>query len=137
MNVVQPNPSEDEGMTSNPPYKFGDFMITAKSCEYYAKFEVDEIGGYEYEDATDDYTKPCNMERYLVCTIKWDSCSHFTFGDENGYLHICGVNAFVDHVVLVKHLYEKAFDLMGQQPSYRNEWPLTESEIAVMLSKYE
>lgn len=33
-------------------------------------------------------------ERYIEGYVKWDGCSHVTFGDENGYLHLCGGTHF-------------------------------------------
>lgn len=29
-------------------------------------------------------------DRFVEGCIKWDGCAHVNFGDENGYLHLCG-----------------------------------------------
>ena len=38
-------------------------------------------------DITEDFDQG---ERYISGMIKWDGCSHFYFGDDAGYLHLCG-----------------------------------------------
>jgi hypothetical protein len=38
-----------------------------------------------------DPTKELDEAQRLVeGMIKWDGCAHYNFGDENGYLHLCG-----------------------------------------------
>lgn len=135
MRVILPDPPLEE--TQGTPYKFGDFLITPTVGSHYTKFSVDEITGYEFDESTNDYTKIHDLDPYLQCTIKWDSCSHFSFGDGDGYLHICGVGNFLNHVILMRHLYDQAFKLMGQAPQPGEEWPLTSEEIEVLLSKYQ
>src|SRR5690242_15475325 len=44
-------------------------------------------GATSSEDNTTDFN---NAERYIDGTVKWDGCSHFNFGDNTGYLHLCG-----------------------------------------------
>ena len=71
------------------------------------KFIVEEItsrGADNYDVA--------DTEPYLECYIKWDGCSHFWFGDEDGYIHICGVDSYVKHIELIRTLYSLAFVLM-------------------------
>lgn len=65
--------------------------------------------------------EPFEKEDYLECSIKWDGCSHFHFGEgdrggRNGYLHICGLESYYEHVRLMEFLYEKAFWLMDKEP---------------------
>ena len=48
-------------------------------------------------------------ESTLKAQIKWDGCSHFNFGDENGYLHICGVREGVKLALLIEHCFEIAW----------------------------
>ncbi|WP_063042216.1 MULTISPECIES: hypothetical protein [Nocardia] len=82
---------------------------------------VESIGAWE-DDGTpvEEY-----IERYLTATIKWDSCSHFVFGDAEdnlGYLHICGVRYFQLHALLMKELYRMAFEHMGKEPLPYEDW---------------
>lgn len=65
--------------------------------------------------------EPFEKDDYLGCSIKWDGCSHFHFGEEedrgrDGYLHICGLHSYYEHVKLMEFLYEKAFELMEKEP---------------------
>lgn len=80
--------------------------------------EVFEITSWEADDAK----TPCDLELYLSCYIKWDSCSHVWFGEkddkdrQDGYLHICGAEYFKRHCDLMNYLYNLAFDEMGRKP---------------------
>ena len=47
-------------------------------------------------------------EKYLSATIKWDGCSHVTFGDEDGYIHICGENSWKNHIRVMEALLDLA-----------------------------
>jgi hypothetical protein len=69
-------------------------------------FKVARITSWGDNDA------PLNGEHVLKVIIKWDGCSHFNFGDENGYLHLCGGIAFEQLGNLLRFLYHKAFSIM-------------------------
>lgn len=88
---------------------FGFLIETEDATGYLASLFVREI------TATDLDGKPCETEAYLSCTIKWDGCSHFNFGD-GGYLHLCGGEYFFLHCALMRRLFEKAFEVMGREP---------------------
>lgn len=94
------------------------FNVSAKADTYYAEFVVKEIVAWNLDG------EPLRCEEYLECLIKWDSCSHFWFGDgdDDGYLHLCGVGDFINHVKLVRWLYNKAFELMGSKPQDGEDW---------------
>jgi hypothetical protein len=92
--------------------------------EHYVSFEVEEVVAYELGDKQN-----YESQLYLTGTIKWDSCSHFWFGErengeQDGYLHICGVKSFEKHIKLLEFLYKKAFELMNRQPEKGEEWTL-------------
>jgi hypothetical protein len=38
----------------------------------------------------DNDDNPTEKEQYIKGSIKWDGCSHINFGDEDGYMHLCG-----------------------------------------------
>jgi hypothetical protein len=93
-----------------------------KKTDYVVDFRVyDSIHWAFGED------EPFEKELYLSCSIKWDGCSHFWFGEEedgkpDGYLHICGLGSYYDHVKLMAYLYEKAFELMEREPLDDEHW---------------
>lgn len=66
-------------------------------------------------------------EPYLSTYMKWDSCMHVYFKEigEDGYLHLCGVDAFKAHCALLRRLYVKAFEVMGREPQDGEEWQAT------------
>ena len=69
-------------------------------------------------------------EPYLHCTIKWDGCSHLTFGGpdhgsatgRDGYLHFCGADDFKNHALLLEALYRMAFREMGRENEDEARW---------------
>jgi len=52
-----------------------------------------------------------STEEYLEATIKWDGCCHVWFADE-GYVHICGVQAWKHHCAVMEWIYKTAFVLI-------------------------
>jgi hypothetical protein len=47
-------------------------------------------------------------EKYLSAYIKWDGCSHFWFGDEDKYQHLCGKTAVDNHCKVLQAVWELA-----------------------------
>lgn len=67
-----------------------------------------------------------DAERYIDGMVKWDGCSHYNFGDENGYLHLCGAADIEKLGNVVETIYERCGELMKEQETY-----LQEGEFAV------
>jgi len=87
--------------------KEGDFinyMVYYELGRHYLKFEVYQINSW-YMDNTPNNG---DLEEFIRGTIKWDGCSHINFGDENGYLHLCGLNYFKDVSKVLKAVWKKA-----------------------------
>lgn len=93
------------------------FRVAYTGCESFVRFQVDEVSGWD-----GDTWEPADFERYLSGSVKWDSCSHFNFGDTDGYLHLCGVRDFRNHVALMEFLYRLAFEAMGREPEDGEKW---------------
>ena len=70
-------------------------------------FNVWAVDSWEVDDAH----TPCDLDKHLEGSIKWDGCSHLTFGDE-GYLHFCGERYFKQHCEMLKALYKTATALI-------------------------
>jgi hypothetical protein len=51
-------------------------------------------------------------ESFLDCTIKWDGCSHLELHET----HFCGPGCWQDLADLLRHLWVRAFELMGREP---------------------
>lgn len=66
-----------------------DFFIDFEPHDHYISVTARTVGGWnaDYTPILDEWT-----ELLFEGTIKWDGCSHLTFGHEegNGYLHLCG-----------------------------------------------
>ena len=100
-------PMDGGGLPQHLVGGFGITILTKRKPG--VDMEVDSIVGVGEKG---DYLE---VEPYLKCSIKWDGCSHFWFGDEgekDGYLHICGHGDFSQHVMLMSHLYSLAFQIM-------------------------
>lgn len=70
-------------------------------------------GAKSSEDDTTDFN---DAERYIDGSVKWDGCTHINFGDENGYLHLCGdVDTLAN---ALKVIYERCGELMHAEGTY-------------------
>jgi len=98
---MEPLLTDDDGLV--------EFLIAAENIEYALNFKVYEVEGWELPS-----NKPIDLQLYLQGTIKWDGCSHITFGDEGengittGYMHLCGGYYFKQHCRLMDALFEYA-----------------------------
>jgi hypothetical protein len=77
--------------------------------EYSMSFKVYEVNSWE----TDDKNTPIDEDLYLTGFIKWDGCSHITFGDDttgeqDGYLHLCGKMYWRRHNEIMASIFELA-----------------------------
>lgn len=91
-------------------------IITDEKSNHYVDFTVNEIISWG------DGKTPEDTEHYLQAYMKWDNCNHFWFGDKSpddngtdGYLHICGGESMVNHIMLMEFLYDYAFEVMGRE----------------------
>lgn len=65
--------------------KYIDYILTINPEEYHCEFVLEEVGSWEGENGI-----PCDKEVVIRGVVKWDGCSHVNFGDEEGYIHLCG-----------------------------------------------
>lgn len=49
-----------------------------------------------------------DKELVIDACIKWDGCSHFNFGDETGYLHVCGKDDYENLKKVIDALWKLA-----------------------------
>lgn len=86
-----------------------------KKESHFADFIVYEISGW---DATDGSYTIDETECVMKGTIKWDGCSHITFGDSDNYMHLCGKHHWDDFVTMIPQVYEF---IKTQIPNYNKE----------------
>jgi hypothetical protein len=53
-----------------------------------------------------------DAERYFEGSVKWDGCSHVIFGDEHGYLHLCGTEEINKLANALKTVHARCEELM-------------------------
>lgn len=81
--------------------------ITGKS-ETHINVSVYSVTGWDMDKT------PCDKELYCKAYLKWDGCCHVWFGEEDendkqdGYLHLCGVKCWKDHIAMMEWLYKMA-----------------------------
>ena len=86
---------------SNDPMKWFRLTITDRSeCTIDGK--VDEVLEWNDDNTAAIYG------HYLTFFMKWDGCSRINFGEENGYIHLCGARSFEKHIFLMTELYRWA-----------------------------
>jgi hypothetical protein len=87
-------------------YKFPVFILKIDDLR---NIHIDFTIEYVYEWNCDDDKTPHASELYLSACIKFDGCSHVTFGeDEDGYLHLCGKPCWEHHCMLMNTLWDFA-----------------------------
>ena len=74
------------------------FQIEFKEGSYETSVEFTV---YEATGWAGDNNEIVDTEHYLTGYVKWDGCSHFNFGNNDGYMHLCG-----------KHDWESLKDVM-------------------------
>ena len=76
-------------------------QITNKE-EHCANFIVYEISRWGIDDSYDIN----DDELVLKGLIKWDGCSHVNFGDNSGYMHLCGKSHWIQFTEMLPKVYE-------------------------------
>jgi hypothetical protein len=73
-----------------------------KKESHFVDFIVYEISGWGMDCSyTIDET-----EVVMNGCIKWDGCSHITFGDSDRYMHLCGKHHWDDFVAMIPQVYD-------------------------------
>lgn len=104
----------------------GDFGVTvvyslhAKWTSHVEFFVVEIVGRSIPENkalytrkGSDDHVEDVHAaERYFAGSVKWDGCSHVYFGDDNGYLHLCGREHFDRIASVLLQVYGRCGALM-------------------------
>lgn len=130
--------SEQETWTSSvvgPPC--GSYLVRAMPCHRRGgdsvpiaiEFEIHEIAG-EDEDGTPVYSTGSEFNETTEPTVpivrgfvKWDGCSHFTFGQTEGdkaegYVHLCGPESILAFGEAVREVQRLALALMPEHAEY-------------------
>lgn len=77
-----------------------------------------DVPFYEKKDAKGSEDMTQNIEEaqtFIRGIVKWDGCSHFYFGDNEGYIHLCGKFEIEKIAQVIKKVYEKCGELMGDE----------------------
>lgn len=60
---------------------------------------------------TESFTE---AERYVDGCVKWDGCAHYYFGDEQGYLHLCGPKSVAKLGETIRVIFQRCGELMQE-----------------------
>ena len=94
-----------------------EFSPTWTDFEAFQIIYTDDNGthGYERKGATssgDEVENISEAQPYIRGVVKWDGCSHYYFGDEEGYLHLCGKYDIKHITEAIRKIYERSGELM-------------------------
>lgn len=67
--------------------------------DHFINFNVEEVISWTMKG------KVSSTEHYIKGYVKWDGCSHFWFGDKDGYLHLCGKSSWDMHVRVIQTIW--------------------------------
>ncbi len=98
-------------------YPVFELTVTAK-YDSAIDFQVEEITSWNDSERKE----PCDKRLYLKGCIKWDGCSHIHFGDGDGYIHLCGVDAWKEHVAAMQWIYESVSAIIGKDFDQTRKW---------------
>jgi hypothetical protein len=90
------------------------YLITARDGTDNTPFYNIEGWTSSHEQTTDI----AKAEKYLEGFVKWDGCAELSMGQP----HWCGGRDFAKHCALLKHIWTRAFELMGRAPQYYDVW---------------
>lgn len=99
-----------------PTMKFSVFEVAATSMDE----KGNKVPYYKRKEATGGMDMTENLEEaqaLLSGYIKWDACSHVTFGDENGYIHLCGGISWFNLIESIKRIWEIARKTLPEEHS--------------------
>jgi hypothetical protein len=75
-------------------------------------------------ESSDDTTEKIEDAQTLICgTVKWDGCCHYNFGDEDGYIHLCGKHSTKNLIEVIQRVYNHSGKLMKDSAD-KTEFPL-------------
>lgn len=86
--------------------------------------ECFSVPNYERKGSTgsgDDTQKIEEAQSLISGVVKWDGCSHYTFGDE-GYIHLCGKRNVKNISEIIKFIYNRCGELMESKD--KTEFPI-------------
>ena len=93
------------------------YRVTIEPGEYHCQVKVLELQGWSQEPgAKDDVWTPELLDNdgnevpIFDAMIKWDGCSHFSWGepDNAGYIHQCGASSYREIAGVLLWVLEKA-----------------------------
>lgn len=76
------------------------------------KNSYEKLGAISSEDTTENIDEAQTLVKGIV---KWDGCCHYTFGDEDGYIHLCGGNSVKRLSEIIKKIYNRCGELMNEK----------------------
>lgn len=90
------------------------------SCFEITGHDQDSKGGFtvpiysQKVDRSMEITKNVEeAENYVNGMVKWDGCSHYYFGDSEGYLHLCGTESMESLKEIVDDIFWECAGIMG------------------------
>lgn len=80
----------------------------------YTEIEYERKGATASHDTTNSLEE---AQTLIMGRIKWDACSHVTFGDKDGYIHLCGGRSWFYLIEVIKRIWGIALKELPQDHS--------------------
>jgi len=97
--------------------EFWVYEVIGHSADNKGGFTVknfEKKGSTSSQDDTSNLDEAHPMFRGL---IKWDACSHVNFGDEDGYIHLCGGRSWFTFMEAQKRIWQISMKELPQEHS--------------------
>ena len=109
--------AEIEVSDDTPSLDFRVYEITGHSQNKDGEWSVplfEKKGAQSSEELTENIDEAQTLIRGY---IKWDSCSHIYFGDEEGYIHVCGGKSWFNLMEAIKRIWAIAREKLPREHS--------------------
>lgn len=97
------------------------YHVHQASVEFFAAevlYLAENCRWYERKGVFSPMDNPTNdlgeAQRLVEGMVKWDGCAHYNFGDDNGYLHLCGAANVEDLARLLTEIHRRCGQLMTE-----------------------
>lgn len=109
--------AEIEVSDDTPSLNFSVYEIVGR-CEdkngEWTKPFYEKKGAKSSDDTTENLAE---AQTLIHGYIKWDACSHIYFGDEEGYIHVCGGESWFQLMEAIKRIWAIACEKLPREHS--------------------
>jgi hypothetical protein len=84
---------------------FKAYSIVGHEAGLLGLYDVPMYEKIGWQSSSDTTTNLEEAQTEINGTVKWDGCSHYHFGDKDGYIHVCGGHYAENLSKLIKKIF--------------------------------